>query len=112
MNILESIQASLTSVVGRCYPMTAPVKPITPFAIYSQVANSPEVTLTTEIPIENTHIQVDVFSKSYSEVQSQADAIRSAMIAIGGIPQSAMDIYESEVKLYRVTQDFSFWFKK
>lgn len=109
MNLLESIQASLTTAVGRCYPMTSPVKPVTPFAIYSQITNLPQVNMATEVSIENTRIQVDVFSKSYSEVQTKADAVRSAMIALGGIPQSAGDIYESEVKLYRVTQDFSFW---
>jgi len=60
--------------------------------------------------LDNTRLQIDVFATTYSEVQDLADQIRSAMLALDIIPISSGDLYESEVKLYRVTQDFSVWY--
>lgn len=110
MSVLTDIQAAVQLVVGKCYPMVAPEKPVVPYAVYFQVANSPEVTTENTIPIENTRFQVDVYAKTYSQVQSLANDIRSAMLDLKVVPISAQDLYEDEVKLYRVTQDFSIWF--
>lgn len=109
MSILETIQSAISGVVGRCYPMVAPEKPTAPYAIYFEVNNAPEMSIANVLSIENSRIQVDVYCKTYAEAQTKADAIRTAMIGIGAIPLSAGDLYESEVKLYRVTQDYSVW---
>ena len=70
MNIIQTIHAAIGEVVGgRCYPLTSPDQPIAPYAIYMQVSNAPEVTIASAVPIENTRIQIDVFSKTYSEAQ-------------------------------------------
>lgn len=112
MSLLTSIQSAVNTAVGRCYPLTAPDKPTCPYAIYFQVSNTPNVVIDNTIAIENARIQVDVYAKTYAQCQSLADGVRSAMIGIDGIPLTAADLYEPEVKLYRVTQDFSFWYQK
>ena len=112
VSLLTNIQAAVATTVGRCYPLTAPDKPTIPYATYFQVSNVPNVVIDSKIPIENARIQVDVFAKTYAESQSLANSVRTALIAIDGIPLTAMDLYEPEVKLYRVTQDFSFWYQK
>lgn len=112
MNMIETIQAAIAGVVGNCYPITSPEKPTIPYAVYMQVSNAPEVSMESQVPIENTRLQVDVFAKTYAQVQTLADQIRSAMLALNVTPLSAGDLYESEVKLYRVTQDFSVWYQK
>ena len=109
---MKDVQTAINGVVGRCYPLTVPEKPIVPYAIYMQVSNTPEVTMENTIPIESTRVQIDVFSKTYGEAQDLSGQIRLAMMNLGAIPLSAGDLYEGEVKLYRVTQDFSIWFKK
>lgn len=112
MTLLETVQSTISGVVGRCYPLVSPEKPIAPYAIYSQITNAPEVTMQSSVPIENTRLQIDVFAKTYAEVQSLADQVRSVMLAINITPISAGDLYEAEVKLFRVTQDFSVWYQK
>jgi len=113
MNMIQTIQAAIGDVVGgRCYPLTGPDKPVLPYVVYMQVSNAPEVNIASTVPIENTRLQVDVFSKTYGEAQDLADQIRSAMLNINVTPLSAGDLYEAEVKLYRVTQDFSVWYQK
>lgn len=111
MSLIQTIQTTLTGIVGRSYPLMSPEKPTAPYAIYSQVSNTPEVTIGNSIPIDNTRIQIDVFAKTYAEVQSLSNQVKTAMMALSAVPLSAGDLYESEVKLYRVTQDFSVWNK-
>ena len=111
MSVLTDIQSAIQAVVGKCYPMVAPEKPVVPYAVYFQVANSPEVTVETRIPIENTRFQVDVYAKTYGQAQTLANDVRTAMMGLKAVPISAQDLYEDEVKLYRVLQDFSIWFQ-
>lgn len=113
MSILTDIKTAIGALVsGRCYPLIAPEKPVAPYAVYFQVANAPEVTMETTVPVENTRVQVDVYAKTYAEAQSLADAARSAMLNLGAVPLLSVDLYEQEVKLYRVAQDFSIWFDR
>lgn len=113
MSILTDIQSAISALVsGRCYPLIAPEKPAVPYAVYFQVANAPEVTIENTIPVENTRIQVDIFAKTYAESQALAAQIRTAMLTLGAIPLLSVDLYEQDVKLYRVAQDFSIWFNR
>ena len=109
MSLLTDIHSCISGIVAKCYPLTAPDLPVTPFAIYNQVSKVASTTVASGISIDNSSIQIDIFSKTYAEAHSLADQIRIAIMNIGGIPTSFSDMYESEVKIYRVSQDFSFW---
>lgn len=113
MSILTDIKTAVGALVsGRCYPINAPEKPAAPYAVYFQVANAPEVTLENTVPIENTRVQVDVYAKTYAEAQSLAAQVRTAMMGLTAVPLLSVDLFEQEVKLYRVAQDFSIWFNR
>lgn len=113
MSILTDIKTAVGALVaGRCYPLIAPEKPVAPYAVYFQVANAPEVTMETTVPVENSRIQVDIYAKTYAEAQSLAESTRDAMMTLGAVPLLSVDLFEQEVKLYRVAQDFSIWFNR
>lgn len=110
--IEEQLKTTLSSLVGgRVYPMTAPDKPTTPYITYQNIANSPENTLT-GVPVNNTRMQVDCFDKTYSGVKTLAANVVTAMQAASyaNVQTMNQDIYEAEVKLYRVQFDFSIWY--
>lgn len=109
MSLLTDVQACISTIVSKCYPLTAPDLPVPPFAIYNLVSKVPSTTVSSGISIDNSSIQIDIFAKTYAEAHSLADQVRVAIMNIGGIPTSYSDMYESEVKIYRVSQDFSFW---
>jgi hypothetical protein len=109
MNIIETIQTTISGIVGRCYPLTVPEKPIAPYAIYSQVSVIPNLSVQNSISLDNTRLQVDIFAKDYAQCQSLSLLVRAALLALGVQPLSSGDLYESEVKLFRVSQDFSIW---
>lgn len=102
-------------VSGRMYPMVAPDSPVVPFIVYQNITNSPEYTLGNTSPINNTRMQIDCYSDSYSGVKTLVASVQSAMMAAAqantlvNVPKMSQDLYESEVKLFRVTQDYSIW---
>ena len=113
MSIEKNVQSTLGALVsGRCYPLVSPEKPVTPYLIYQNVANTPEVTLSDGIPISNTRMQIDCYAKTYGEVKSLSDAVQNAMAnaSYTNVPLMQQDLYESDVKLYRVQMDYSLWY--
>lgn len=111
--IEETLKTTLSSLVaGRVYPLIAPNKPTVPFIIYQNIANTPEVTLADGIPINNTRMQIDCYDKTYAGAKALAVSIQIAMAAASfiNVPAMSQDLYEADVKLYRVQQDYSLWF--
>jgi hypothetical protein len=108
MNTIETIASAINDEIV-CFPLSAPTPPPIPYATYQVISQVPELDLTSQILLINYRIQVDVFSSSYAEAQEKALAVRDALGEIGGLPMNATDLYEDVVRLYRVTQDFSFW---
>lgn len=111
MVTLPQIQAAVAQVVGRCYPLAAPDQPELPYAVYTRVATTPEATQADGVPIENWRIQIDVYGLIYADVITLAGQVRTALVAdpFLAVPLSSADMYEDQVRLYRITQDFSFW---
>ena len=101
--------ASLPSGI-RNFWGTAPDGTVTPYTVASRVANAPENTLSSGVPINNTRAQIDCYAIDYAGAQALANAVNAVMT---GLPSCVMlldaDVYESDVKLHRVTQDYSIW---
>lgn len=97
-------------VAGRMYPMSAPEDTVTPYIVFQNIHNAPENTLN-GVSINNTHMQVDCYGKTATEVYALRDAVLASMAAssLVNVQKSNQDAYEAEVKLYRVIIDFSIW---
>jgi len=100
-------------VEGRCYAGVAPDNPVTPYIVFSRVASVPENTLSSGQPVQQTRIQVDMYDKSYDAAQSLADSVQVAILTLAYPIQATQtleqDMYESEVKLHRVSHDYSIY---
>jgi hypothetical protein len=111
--IEQSLFTALSGLAGgRVYPLTAPDSPTKPFIIYQNIANTPEVTLANGVPINNTRMQIDCYDKTYAAVKALAVSVQAAMAAASftNVPLMNQDLYEQDVKLYRVQLDYSLWF--
>lgn len=111
------IEQTLTSTLsalagGRMYPLVAPDSPVTSYIVYQNIANSPENTLADGVPINNTRMQIDCYDKTYAGVKALAAAVVTAMsgASFTNLLTMNQDLYEAEVKLYRVQMDFSIWY--
>ena len=113
MMVEQQLFAALNALVsGRMYPMVAPDSPITPYIVYQNISNKPEVCLAGNTPIQNTRMQIDAYDKTYLGVKTLKASIDTAMLAasLRNVPLNQQDIYESAVKLYRIQQDYSIWY--
>jgi hypothetical protein len=111
------IEQTLAALLGplvsmRVYPLVAPDSPVTPYIVYQNIANSPENTLADGVPINNTRMQIDVYDKTYAGVKALAASVVAAMAGASftNVPGINQDLYEADVRLYRVLMENSIWY--
>lgn len=110
----QALISALTSLFsGRVYALVGPDNPTTPYAVYQIVGSAPENTLNQGVTIENDRYQVDIYAPLYQDVHDLGDSARAALIAVAWplsfVFLTQTDQFESELKLHRVTQDYSTW---
>ena len=110
----QALVAALNPLfTGGVFALIAPDTPATPFAVYQIVASAPENTLAQGVTLENDRYQVDIYAPLYQDVHDLADSARAALIAIAWplsfVFLTQTDQFEAELKLHRVTMDFSVW---
>lgn len=110
----ESLVTALSGVAGaRIYPMLAPQPATTPYVVYTRVVSQVENVMAGNgnPPINQTRLQIDVYSKTYSEANSVAQAVTAAMLAwnIQNVNISSQDLFEPDTRLYRVMLEYSIW---
>ncbi len=100
---------------GRVFPKgTAPTVYAGPYATFFRVAAVEGATIDTNGGTDNevnTRLQVDVYARSYTEVQALASAIKAALKGweYSNIVLMDMDGHEPDVGLHSVTLDLSVW---
>jgi hypothetical protein len=111
--LLQDLQALLLPLVagGAWYNANTQEPPTYPYISWVRVSSSPNVTLQGPSALQNTRIQIDIFSLSASESQSIETALEAAFnaSAITNVPLSSADQYEDMVRAYRITKDYSVW---
>lgn len=108
--IQEQLVAYLAPITA-LHPMVAPQGSALPYATYQRVASPVTNVLSGAPPIENTRLQVDVWASTYQAAQTLARSITTAMQAwaVQNVLLNSYDLYEQDVKVYRVLLEFSIW---
>jgi hypothetical protein len=110
-----STSTALTAIVSdRIYPMMMPQDPTLPAITYQRISNSPVNTLGGFSSLDNPHIQFDCWTTSYSAAKALGDKLRKALSSattFNALQMSDQDLYEADTEIYRVSMDFSCWFK-
>jgi hypothetical protein len=110
-----STSTGLTALVSdRIYPIMMPQDPTLPAITYQRISNSPVNTIGGFASLDNPHIQFDCWATSYSSVKALGDKLRKTIAAattFNALQMSDQDLYEADTEIYRVSMDFSCWFK-
>lgn len=114
-----STVAAITTYVGassaaRIYPVDLPQDPTLPAMSYQRISSQPQTSMGGFCGLDNPRIQIDCWATSYSAVKELAEAVRDAMMsasAFNALEISDQDLFEPDVEIYRVSIDFSCWFK-
>src|SRR6267378_13677 len=106
--IQEDLKAMLASAMPTVpvYPQIAEQNSAVPYIVYQRVISSVENILAGNgnPPINNTRMQLDVWSQSYPSVQATAATLRAAMLAWGvqNLNLGEQDFYEADKRMHRV----------
>lgn len=98
-------------VADRCYPLQMPKTPDYPSIVYARVSSNPQNRIEGGASLDQVRIQVDCYDLTYADAKNLSALVRAAMeaAAFKATLQFDTDLYESEVKVYRVTMDFYVW---
>jgi hypothetical protein len=115
MSILADFDALASPVfAGRVYRNSAGDSPTVPYATFFRVVGIEGSTLDRNGGTDNetnTRIQLDVYSRSGTELDTLVGAMKAALKAwsVSNVILMEMDDYESDTKLHRTTLDISTW---
>jgi hypothetical protein len=90
----------------------APDSDTLPYATLQQVGGTSVNDLDGPDTLKNPRIQIDVFAKSRLEANELLEAAAAVLCngALKGVPLGApISTYNNDLKIYRRSQDFSFW---
>lgn len=110
---LLTTSTTITATMGnRIYPVRAPQNVASPYAVYQRISGGQVNGLDGYLTLENPRIQLDVYSTSYSQVKTLAEAIQTQMNTSTAFKNTLIndtDFYEDELNEYRISMDFSCW---
>lgn len=112
------IQEDLTSLLsgiaaGGLSPEEAMQNSTFPYIVYTRMASPAQNTLdgNGNPRINNTHFELSVWAQTYAQAVQTAKLVANAMQ--GWTVQNVMlresDLFEADVRLYRVIQEYSVW---
>ena len=110
---------TVKAITTRCYPVTIPQDPTYPLILYTKISGMRDHALRGASGHAHPRFQVEAWAETYTAAKTLADAIRNALDDYTGtasgtyiascLIDSERDIYEPEIEVYRVVQDYFVW---
>ena len=106
---LQAVLAPLT--IGGAWDKTAAQGTLPPYIIWHLVVSPTNVSMDGPSDTQNARVQIDAFARTGAETEMLGMSIAAAMAAatFKNVPKSSQDFYEPEVKLHRISMDYSLW---
>lgn len=105
------------------FPLVLPPEQPMPALVYQMVSVSPVLGVSGQNPLTKRRLQVDCYDKTYGGSKLLERAVNHALINFQGplgdsdatfvdsiYTNNAVDLFESDVNLFRVMLDFDVWF--
>lgn len=108
---------TITGYIGeRIFPMVRPESSALPALSYLRIAGVPQTDLDGDDGnLLNIRMQIDAWSKTHDEAKLIAEAVRLRMQTAASTFKAVMlldqDFYEDDSRVFRVSMDFSCWFR-
>ena len=112
MSLKSDLQAVLASLAsGGAWDKIAAQGTLPPYIVWQFVVSTSNVALGGASDVQNTRVQIDAYAKSGVDTEALGKVIATAMAAasFANVPLSSQDFYEPEVKLHRISLDYSLW---
>lgn len=82
-----------------------------PYIVWFRVDSTANVAMGGASQLQNTRVQIDIYSRSLQQAEGLAATLTAALAAsaITNVPLSSFDQYEPDIKAYRISKDYSLW---
>lgn len=99
------------AVGGAWFQINTAEPPTYPFIVFTRVVSPQNVNLNGASDLQNTRVQVDLFVRDDSLLETLEDAIDAAIATAfpQSLPISTQDLYEDAAKAYRSLREYSIW---
>jgi hypothetical protein len=100
-----------TGAGSNVFPQISPDGTVSPYITYSRISAQSNNVLSGTTSLINTRVQIDVYANTYALAQSIATQVDGLMASwvFQNVSNPQQDIYEAEVRLFRVLLDYSVW---
>ena len=108
---LVTLLSGNTAAGTRVHPLTAPDSEGRPYITYQRITAVDNTPLSGGAAFFNTRMQIDVYADTYIAADSIASQVKTLLAgwSVKNVQISDVDLYENEVKLFRVQLDYSIW---
>lgn len=112
--LIEDMQARLATLApagGVFYGFNTTEPAVYPYIVWNRVTSTPNVALGGPSDLQNTRVQIDIVARRISEAVALETALEASMAAwsVQNVPLSSMDVFEDEIRAFRVIKDYSVW---
>ena len=112
--LLEDMRVALLTLApagGVWYAINTTEPPVFPYITMLRVSSTPNVSLQGQSVLQNTRLQIDIYSRQISEAAAIETALESLMVGLSvtNVPLTSQDFYEQDVRAFRVSKDYSLW---
>jgi Protein of unknown function (DUF3168) len=116
MSIQEQLKSLLEIGTGfPVFPIFADQDADFPHLTYQRIASTPENVMggNGNPSISQCLMQIDIWARTYVQVQSISDVVAVSMLnwTIQNIQISLRDLYEPDTKTFRISMDYSIWYR-
>lgn len=112
--LVEDVQARLATLApagGVWYGLNTTEPAVYPYIVWTRVSSVANVSLGGPSNLQNTRVQIDIIARRISEAMALEAALEASMAAwsVTNVPLSSLDLFEDEIRAYRVIKDYSLW---
>ena len=110
---------TVAALTTRCYPVKLPQDPTYPLILYTRITGIRDHVLSGPSGHAHPRFQIEAWAETYAAAKALAAAMREALDGYSGTVEgvdigsclidSERDIYENEIEVYRVVQDWMIW---
>lgn len=87
----------------------APQDTARPYITWSVLSGVPENNLSDLPPVDHVAVQIDCWHQTDAGIEALAMAVRDAVEPVAHMTSTAIDLRETETKLYRISIQFDWW---
>jgi len=108
---IKTVLSTLAPAGGVWYQVNTAQPAVYPYIVFARVPSTANASLGGPSAMQNTRVQIDIVSRLASETVALEGQLEAAMAAwsVQNVPVSSVDLYEDQVRAYRISKDYSVW---